>query len=60
MNLHDKRSRPKASSASRLSPSELGLCDIVRFIFLRNHNCDTVSKGGEEFGRRGRVILWES
>ena len=60
MNSHDKRFRPKASSASRLSPIELGLFKIVRFIFLENHHCDTVSKGGEEFGRRGRIILWES
>jgi len=45
MNLHDKRFRSKASSASHLSPHGLGFSNTVRYIFLRNHNYDTVSKG---------------
>ena len=46
VNLHDKRFRSKASSASRLSPSNLALSNLEGFIFLRGHYCDTVSLAG--------------
>jgi hypothetical protein len=49
MNLHDKRFRSKASSASRLSPNKLAFSNKEGFIFLRSHPCDTVSGGGEVF-----------
>ena len=55
MNLHDKRFRSKASSASRLSPNKLAFSNKEGFIFLRSQQCDTVSgRGGVLRGQERR------
>jgi hypothetical protein len=45
LNLHDKRFRSKASSASRLSPNRLVFSNMEGFTFLRSLHYNSVSQG---------------
>jgi predicted CoA-binding protein len=53
INLHDKRFRPKASSASHLSPVKPAFSN--RRIYLFNHCCDTVFLRGEGLVNGGNM-----
>ena len=60
MNLHAKRFRSKAPSATCLSPGQFGCCEMKSLDFLCYFYYDTVSRGegkGEGETIKGRVFV---